>query len=472
MTSPSSSPGRRAALDCVCVAALAIGARLAVVAWAASRIPPTADGAFYHVIATRMAQGLGYTWLWPDGVVTYAAHYPVGYPALVGALYALVGPRPVAAMVLNALVGAAAAVAVHALARRATSPGRALMVGCFAALHVGLVLYTAALMTEGVTAALCVIGAFAATKARESGGRRLRAWLVGVGLIMGIATLVRPQSFVLAPVFGWLAMQPDRALGVRLRGALWAVAMSAVVCAPWVVRNEIRMGHAALSFNGGWNLLIGATPEAAGTWAPVRVPESCRLVFDEADKDLCFGREATLAIVARPWQWFALSARKLSSTFDYCGGAGWYLHEANPLAFSQRAKIGLGVIETVYERLLLAVALLSVGHMSGERRRARWVLAIAAAACLLSPWAWVSYLALLGALGLLGRGLARGPVLLGAAAWTLAATAVTHAIFFGSGRYSMVVFPMVTALASGLLTGGDLPVHTAALQGDSADAPD
>ena len=57
---------------------VALAARLAVVAWAWSRFPPVEDGHYYDVLAQRLAQGLGYTWLWPDGAVTYAAHYPGG----------------------------------------------------------------------------------------------------------------------------------------------------------------------------------------------------------------------------------------------------------------------------------------------------------------------------------------------------------------------------------------------------------
>jgi hypothetical protein len=30
---------------------------------------------------------------------------------------------------------------------------------------------------------------------------------------------------------------------------------------------------------------------------------------------------------------------------------------------------------------------------------------------------------------------------------TLGVTALTHAVFFGSGRYSLVVFPLLTAVA-------------------------
>ncbi|MGH7282722.1 MAG: hypothetical protein ACRELY_14435, partial [Polyangiaceae bacterium] len=81
----------RAGRDRIAVAALALAARLSFVAWGASRFPAAADGAYYDKIATRIASGDGYTWVWPDGAVTYAAHYPIGYPAILSVFYALFG---------------------------------------------------------------------------------------------------------------------------------------------------------------------------------------------------------------------------------------------------------------------------------------------------------------------------------------------------------------------------------------------
>ncbi|MEZ4296581.1 MAG: hypothetical protein R3B70_16530 [Polyangiaceae bacterium] len=45
------------------VLGLALLVRMAVVVWAGPRIPPAADGVFYHTIGARIAKGLGYTWL-------------------------------------------------------------------------------------------------------------------------------------------------------------------------------------------------------------------------------------------------------------------------------------------------------------------------------------------------------------------------------------------------------------------------
>src|SRR5690606_27438677 len=128
----------------------------------------------------------GYTWLWPDGVVTHAAHYPVGYPALLSAAYALASPSTWAAMSSNALLGAAAAPAAFGLAGRAASRRGALLAGLLVAIHPGLVFYTPALMTEGVSAALIVIAAW--VSARPSLVRALP-----LGALIGLCTLIRPQ---------------------------------------------------------------------------------------------------------------------------------------------------------------------------------------------------------------------------------------------------------------------------------------
>jgi len=45
------------------------------------------------------------------------------------------------------------------------------------------------------------------------------------------------------------------------------------------------------------------------------------------------------------------------------------------------------------------------------------------------------------------RALARAPLVVPATAAVILATAATHAVFFGSGRYGLVVVPFVTALS-------------------------
>jgi hypothetical protein len=423
------------------VAAVAFAARAAAMLWAGGRFPPAADGVYYHALASRIAAGLGSTWLWPDGKVTYAAHYPVGYPAILSVVYRWTGDSVVAAGFTNALLGTAASVAIYRMALEATRPRWAWLAALAVALHPALVMYTPAVMTEGVTASLVALAAWAASR------RSLRGSIV-LGLLVGVATLVRPQSLVLAPCFGMLAVQRAAPFAARLRRAAIATALAIAVCAPWTIRNCVRMNRCALvSVNGGWNLLIGAHEGATGTFAPLEAPEACRTVWDEAEKDACFAREARRLIAREPARWLGLLPAKLAATFDYAGAPGFYLHQSNADAFDSEAKRALGIVETLFERVVYLSALAVAALAAGPWRRVRGVVAALSAALLFQTHAYVAVLGLIVTLGLRRKDLFDGPALAGTTFLTLLTTATTHAVFFGSGRYSMVVFPLVTALA-------------------------
>jgi len=474
---------------------VALVARLAVVAWAADAIPPTADGTYYDTVARRIAEGHGYTWLWPDGAVTYAAHYPVGYPAIVAVAYAVFGAKPVVAMIVNALIGTLGVVAIHDLLAFATSRRPALLGALAVALHPALVPYTAALMTEGVTASLLAVAAAMVARAARVCNQKVAhpwrsPWLIATGLCMGVVTLVRPQSIVLAPVFGWFALarfrfdaisslaaavrssKPQQAVPVRsspdasnsrqlesglelrtkvrarIAGAALASILALGVCAPWTVRNCVRMDRCALvSVNGGWNLAIG-TETVDGSWHEMTVPDACKDVFSEAAKDACFGDAAKRAILRDPASWLVRIPNKFAVTFNFFVAAPWYLHSANPARFSYGAKVTLSTIETLVSRLLLAGALVSVVKLAGPRRRARMIICgVGLVSCVLVT-GYVGYLACAIGIALLGRhALEELPSVVAVTAAVVSATALAHAVFFGAGRYGLVVVPFVTALA-------------------------
>ncbi|MCU0654774.1 MAG: glycosyltransferase family 39 protein [Polyangiaceae bacterium] len=441
----------------VLTAALARGA---VVAWAAGQVPPAADGVFYHRLASRLAEGAGYTWLWPDGVVTYAAHYPVGYPFLLSLLYRVLGPIPGVAALLNAALGVAAAAAIHALTHRLAGRRAGLLAGLLVALDPALVLYTPALMTEGVVAALLALVAWLVAAASSD-----RRWWAAAALALGLCALVRPQCLLAAPLLGLLAPYTEfpysrrQELRARLtRGAL-LTAGALAVCLPWAARNCARMDRCTLvSANGGWNLLIGAGPKATGHWSPVDVPEECREVFPEVAKDQCFGAAARRIIAREPARWLGLVPAKLAATFDYCGAGPWYLHDAAPAAFPYEAKVRWGAVETVFHRLLLVGALAGLGR--GAQGKLGKGLAVAGALLALTRGGWMAYVAL-AALAGVRWGQDRHHFLAGALLSVLGSTLVVHGVFFGAGRYSLVVFPLIAACTGALLTGEPQPRDTA-----------
>ena len=356
---------RTTSRDAWMLAAAALALRLGLVAWAASRFLPAEDGKYYQIVAWRIACGLGYTWLWPDGVVTYAAHYPVGYPAILGGLYALFGPRPWLAMALNAALGSLAVVGVVRLALTVATRRGAMIAGSIAALHPTLLFYTPALMTEIVSASVLAIGAWIALSARDSTPKYRAVAIFGLGLLMGVAVLVRPQQIVAAPVLGWLASgvggTSSRIRWRRqLAGACVTTALAVACCLPWTFRNCERMGRCMLvSANAGWNLLIGTAPDGNGAWVAVDkagIPAKCRTVFDEAKKDVCFGDGAIARICEAPHTWLALIPKKLERTFDDVGTPGWYLHSSSWQLFPENYKVALGAAEVIVQRVVLLLA--------------------------------------------------------------------------------------------------------------------
>lgn len=448
------------ARDGAWVALAGLFVRALVIRWAATRFPPAEDGRYYDVVASRIARGLGYTWLWPDGVVTYAAHYPVGYPGAIGALYALLGPRPIWAMALNAALGAASVIAVHRVASNETNRAGAVLAAGLVAFHPGLFFYTPALMTEGVSAALLALAAWAALQ-RGDGPRAAVIRACTLGGVFGALTLVRPQGLLLAPLYGLCSRGTTRQ---RWATSLGTIAMAVALCLPWTVRNCSRMKSCVfVSANGGWNLFIGSAEGATGAWVPLErlgVPEACRTIWGEAEKDACFGAAAVRQITRAPARFLSLVPKKLSSTFDYAGAAGWYLHSSNPKEFDEAAKTALGVAETIWQRLIVLAGLWSVA-VPGPRRALRMTVVFVSTGALLTRAGWISYIGLAIAALLLGRRLADRPTA-AIAAVTVLGTAVTHAVFFGAGRYSLVCFPALAALAGTVLTRRDAPGDTAA----------
>jgi hypothetical protein len=269
---------------------------------------------------------------------------------------------------------------------------------------------------------------------------------------------VRPQIIVLAPLLAFVFVRP-RARGAtkrsrRIQAAAIVLGVALVTVAPWTLRNCVRMDRCALvSVNGGWNLLIG-TQTTTGGWTELATPEGCTTVWDEAAKDSCFERAARNGIVAAPLAWVSKAPRKLAATFDIVVAGPWYLYRSNAHVFGERAVIVSGAIETIAERALLILALVSsapLWRLRVERRRLAWTvprLGLAALAIVfaLSRTAWPAY-AVLSVLCLVrDRDEKRSPIRT-AAGIVVGVTMVTHATFFGAGRYALLVMPLVALAA-------------------------
>ena len=358
-------------------------------------------------------------------------------------------------MIVNALFGVVMAVAVH---RLATAGGgtRALAMGAglTVALHPALVPYTAAVMTEAVAAAL-VSAAAAVARAPAPALRVARSTPVAwglAGLLLGVATLVRPQCLVLAPALGLLAPVAPAAAAVRGRAAAIVTAGRADRRAPRGRRataSPCTSAPSSASTAGGTSSSAPRRPAARGkrwTSPKLAAPSGTRRLGDS-----CFGlrrsrRDRTRPPgVARPRSGEARRDVRLFRRGPLVPPRGERRRLRRQREKSARRRRG---------RRQLRCAPLRAGDDRSRptgRRRPRAVAMAAGAWC--SPSSRCTA----------GSPTSRSPRPSSLSARdgsrarpssspgrpsSSSATGATHAVFFGAGRYGLVVVPFVTGVSA------------------------
>lgn len=423
---------------------------VAALMWAGE---PVWDGHYYDFGARRIAQGHGYSDdITRGGLIVWHpwCHYPVGYSAFLSLFYKVLGSGHSVGAVANSLVGASLAVMTWAVARHALSETRARVAGGIVALHPGLVLYSALIMSEPLAALLTLLAFWLAVTDRVPRGR-----MIFSSLALGVAVLVRPQSFLCAPIIGWISTKGIRA---RIASAVAASALVLVPVLPWTARNCMVMdGCALVSTNAGWNLAIGAFPRATGRFETLRASDGCRDVTGQVQQDRCWLTYGLSEIRARPLHWLALIPAKLGYTFDHESFAVGYLHEARPDIWTERVVTRVRDATTLAHRLLVTAGAFGFVAIAPTRRFrgslvqgallvvAGGVAAIAFCSDTPSFWPLAVFAAAVPILPLPGRPELRPAMVL--AVLYLGTVIVAHAIFFGEDRYHIVVTPVLAMLA-------------------------
>jgi 4-amino-4-deoxy-L-arabinose transferase-like glycosyltransferase len=172
------------------------------------------------------------------------------YPAVIAAVFGVVGPRPGAVAGLQILLGGATALATFWLGRRLGLSDRAATV---AALVVAVdpvsVMTASLLLTETLFTALLVLGIGLLVRHWQTGRARP---LAGAALAIGLAALTRPVLQLL-PVF----LLPLFALAGRgaplratVRAGILFVLLALALPGAWTYRNHREAGLAALTSAG------------------------------------------------------------------------------------------------------------------------------------------------------------------------------------------------------------------------------
>lgn len=438
------------------------------IAWARE---PVWDGHYYDFGARRIAEGFGYS----DDIIIGGkgawhpwCHYPVGYSGFLAIFYRIFGSAPTVAPLVNAVAGALLVVVVHRLARYALSPARARLAGLIVALNPGLVIYTALLMTEPLAALGITTGAWHLCRNLQRNPARGALF---AGIVLGLTTLVRPQSILCAPALALIPFASNAPWRIRARRALLAVAIAVpvalAVVLPWTLRNcRVMDGCAFVSTNAGWNLAIGAFPRATGRFETLRATDGCPVVTGQVQQDRCWMDEGFRWIQQDPIRWLSLIPKKLSHTFDHESFPIGYLSQADPAGWPEETKFrGRAILSTTHCALLSLAAL---GVVARPSRRKGLLAAVAQAAALFLVLGFAAYgalsdqhpfwplaiiLVILSVLPIPGAPSKSGVI--GYLVFAIASVAMTHAIFFGEDRYHLVITPALCVLAASALRRPD-----------------
>ena len=241
-----------------------------------------------------------------QGVLGNVYHDPTGptahvsplHPLMLAAIYAVFGPHTLAALLAQSLLAIAAlAVTLACLPWLARRIGLSEAAGWLAAFGLAVVPLNFFYETQGnweqPFAALVLIGLLACIwELRQSAWQR-PALIGGAGLLSGIAALLSPSllpaiALMMLIEFIW-PMAPRRRIFL---GGIAIVAVTALLVAPWTIRNYRELGHfVPLRSNFGLELAFGNNPAATGSsnWTdaatsrirhPQTTTEECQLLKD------------------------------------------------------------------------------------------------------------------------------------------------------------------------------------------------
>ncbi|WP_043609477.1 glycosyltransferase family 39 protein [Novosphingobium sp. B-7] len=347
--------------------ALALGLRaLAILA----AVEPTSDAAWYFSRADLLARGCGYL----GDFSAPTAYWPPGWPLALSVVFSHTGASIWAVGLFNLVLSALAGWLTLDLGRRiggSEAAGRVALL--LWAVYPNAVLYVPLALTEVFYTTLLLTLCWIVV-ARDGWG-----WTLLAGLVLGLATLVKAQSLIVAPLLlaiVWLRRPSPwrRPPGVIGQGLVMAAA-AALVIAPWTLRNHRELGAWVLvSTNGGITLLTGNNDSARGGFTPddpVVKALDARTDLNELAYDREAGRLGMDWIKAHPVRFLTLMPMKLARLWGPDGEGQW-AYETGSWAFAAapHAFLALRLANQAWYWALLALFVAAFPVMIRARRRA------------------------------------------------------------------------------------------------------
>lgn len=200
------------------------------------------DAGFYHSAANLIAHG-HFLYRGIFGHAYHTAEHPPLYPLVLSASSLLGGDSLTAHRVVSCVIGSVAVMLVALLARRVAGDRAGVIAGVIASVYPPFITADGLVMSEPLFVVTVTASLLAALALLDRPTPRNAAIL---GAMIALATLTRGEGILLVPLLAW----PTAALAGRDRRiarVLAATGATALILAPWVVRNIVVFHQATLA---------------------------------------------------------------------------------------------------------------------------------------------------------------------------------------------------------------------------------
>lgn len=299
-------------------------------------LPGTFDQISYHNLALRVLGGYGFsfgeTWwpITPAGEPT--AHWSYLYTLYLVLVYALFGPHPVVARLIQALiVGILHPWLAYRIGQRVFSTKVGLWAAFITAIYAYFIYYAAALMTEPFYITAILGGFFLALEFlwNQKGKRHEVLFGLQWGGVLGIAILLRQLYLLFVPFLflwvGWLFYRKKQRIPAPSIAAAGAVIFLMIL--PFTIYNYLRFERfVLLNTNSGYAFFWGNHPIYGNRFVPILTPEMGSYQdlippevrqLDEAALDQELLRRGFQFVLEDPGRYILLSISRIPAYFIF-----------------------------------------------------------------------------------------------------------------------------------------------------------
>ena len=308
-------------------------------------LPGTFDQISYHSLALRVVDGHGFTFdkpWWPvTGAGEPTAHWSYLYTTFLALVYAIFGPHPIVARLIQAvIVGVLQPYLACLIASRIFNRAIGLVAAGLTAIYVYFIYYAGTLMTEPfyITALMASLYLAILLTSRDmekpdiSPNRALYGVAIAFGLSLGIAVLLRQLFILILPfIYAWI-FYANRKYPFRqtLKISIISGAVVLAMILPFTAYNYQRFGDfVLLNTNAGYALFWANHPIHGTHFIPLLPSETYRelipnnlMNLNEAALDKALLIQGFNFILGDPVRYILLSISRIPAYFVFWPSAG------------------------------------------------------------------------------------------------------------------------------------------------------